>query len=84
MNKYYAIAMLAAIKSVESNGDELEKIRRLAAKHGIGYNQRNLEEAVAATTSANAALFVSMRLNGSFPQHANQAEIKASLKKAAE
>lgn len=61
MNKYYAIAMLAALRANQTNIDELEKIRRLTKKHKIGYNDRQLCEAQVTAHAVNDTLFNAIR-----------------------
>ncbi len=75
--------MLAAIKSVEANGDELEKIRRLTAKHDIGYNRCKLEEAINDTNAALGVLFGSVR-NAIGDTTSTNNELFESLKKRAD
>lgn len=61
MNKYYAIAMLAALRANQSNIDELEKIRRVCTEHEISYNIKTWDEAVSAAYAANDVLFGCIR-----------------------
>lgn len=61
MNKYYAIAMLAALKVNRSNMDELDKVRRLSQKHNVSINMSELQAAGEELQNANDELFAAIR-----------------------
>ena len=61
MNKYYAIAMLAALQANQTNIDELVKLRKLTQKHEVGYNEKHLRDAELKVHAANDGLFDSIR-----------------------